>query len=318
MKFSWAKIKKPIFILGPMADISTLPLMKMCKKFGADVVFTPMVSSDAVVHNKKKALKIVDFTKKERPVIVQVFGYDADIIAKAIEIIVKELKPDGIDINLGCPAPKIVRNMCGSAFLKDHNKAFGLVKKIRESFSGQLSVKTRLGIKGFEVLPLLKKFEEIGINAITIHGRTVDQKYSGKADWDTIHKIAKSLKIPVILNGDITNWNDAYAEISKSSIKGIMMSRVCIQKPWIFKEIKKKKEIKLKPNQLASFLKEHMKYYLKYDSRKAFIEMRKFYPGYLRGLVNSKELRKLAMEVKNQKDFNNLINNIKKSKWLRN
>jgi len=165
-----------------MAEISTLPLMKMCKKFGADIVFTPMISSDAVIYNKEKTLKIVSFTKKERPVIVQVFGYDADIVIKAIKIIDKELKPDGIDINLGCPAPKIVKNMCGSAFLKDHDKAFEFIKKIRENFDGELSIKTRLGFKKFDVLPLLKKFEEIGIDAITVHGRTVDQKYTGISD----------------------------------------------------------------------------------------------------------------------------------------
>jgi tRNA-dihydrouridine synthase B len=165
-----------------MADISTLPLMKMCKKFGADIVFTPMISSDAIIYNNEKTLKIAEFTKKERPVIVQIFGYDADIIIKAIQIIEKKLKPDGIDINLGCPAPKIIKNMCGSAFLKDHKKAFELIKKIRENYKGQLSVKTRLGFKKFDVLPLLKQFEDIGIDALTIHGRTVEQKYIGKAD----------------------------------------------------------------------------------------------------------------------------------------
>jgi tRNA-dihydrouridine synthase B len=165
-----------------MSEISTLPLMKICKEFKADIVFTPMVSSNAVLFDNQKSFKIIEFTKKERPVIVQVFGYDADIVIKSIKIIDKKLKPDGFDINLGCPAPKIVKNMCGSAFLKDHQKAFEFVKKIRENYSGELSIKTRLGLKEFDVLPLLKKFEEIGVNAVTIHGRTVEQKYMGKAD----------------------------------------------------------------------------------------------------------------------------------------
>ena len=317
MKFSWSKVKKPVFILGPMAEISTLPLMKMCKKFGADIVFTPMISSDAVIYNKEKTLKIVSFTKKERPVIVQVFGYDADIVIKAIKIIDKELKPDGIDINLGCPAPKIVKNMCGSAFLKDHGKAFEFIKKIRENFDGELSIKTRLGFKKFDVLPLLKKFEEIGINAITVHGRTVDQKYTGISDWKAIHEIAQTLKIPVILNGDISNWKDAYNELSKSNIRGVMVSRAGMQKPWIFKEIKLRKELKFSAKQLCSFLKEHMKYYLKYNSKRAYTEMRKFFPGYLRGLTNSKELRQIAMSIQNKKGFDYLINSIKKTKCLK-
>lgn len=165
-----------------MASISTQPLMKMCKHFGADIVFTPMVSSNAILYNEKETIKIVSFSKKERPVIVQVFGYDSDIMISAITKIEKKLKPDGFDINLGCPAPKIVKSMCGSAFLKDYSRAFDFVKKIRESYKGQLSVKTRLGYDNFDVMPFLKKLEGIGIDAITIHGRTVTQKYTGSAN----------------------------------------------------------------------------------------------------------------------------------------
>jgi len=165
-----------------MADITTLPLMKICKYFGADVIFTSMISSHAIVHGSQKTFKIIEFTKKERPIIIQLFGSNSDDMIKAIDIIEKKFKPDGFDINLGCPAPKIVKNMCGSAFLKDYDKAFEFVRKIRENYKGQLSVKTRLGMNQFDILPLLKRFEDIGIDAVTIHGRTVKQRYAGKAD----------------------------------------------------------------------------------------------------------------------------------------
>jgi tRNA-dihydrouridine synthase B len=313
MKFAWKNISKPVFILGPMSEISTLPLMKICKEFKADIVFTPMVSSNAVLFDNQKSFKIIEFTKKERPVIVQVFGYDADIVIKSIKIIDKKLKPDGFDINLGCPAPKIVKNMCGSAFLKDHQKAFEFVKKIRENYSGELSIKTRLGLKEFDVLPLLKKFEEIGVNAVTIHGRTVEQKYMGKADWSKIHTIAKSLNIPVILNGDITNYIDAYNELEKSKIAGIMISRMALQKPWIFKELKLKKEISFSKKEICSLLSKHMKYFLDYNRGKAYIEMRKFLASYIKGFKNATELRKTAVSVNNQTDFKNLIKKIKQN-----
>lgn len=231
MSFSWKKIKKPIFILGPMAGISTQPLMKMCKHFGADVVFTPMVSSNAIMYNKKETLKIAQFSKYERPVIVQVFGYDSDIMTKAINIIHKELKPDGIDINLGCPAPKIIKSMSGSAFLKDYQKAIDFVTKIRQGYSGQLSVKTRLGYNKEDVLPFLFELEKIGIDCITIHGRTVVQKYTGHSNKEVIHNIANQLNMPVILNGDIDSWQLAKQEISKSKIKGVMLSRFAMQRP---------------------------------------------------------------------------------------
>ncbi len=314
MNFSWSKIKKPVFILGPMANITTQPLMKMCKKFKADIVFTPMISSNAVLYNETETLKIAKFDSKEKPVIVQVFGYDAEIMNLAIKVIVAKLNPAGIDINLGCPAPKIVKSMCGSAFLKDYKKAFEFIKSIRENYSGQLSVKTRLGYKKFDILPFLKQLESIGIDAVTIHGRTVVQGYTGFADWSSIHEIANSLKIPVILNGDITDFKMAYSELKKSKIKGIMVSRIAMQKHWIFKEFKTKKEFKLSSKELAKIICEHMKYYLEYDKSKAYLEMRKFLAGYLKGFAGAKELRQQAVLINNSKDFNKLITQLKNAK----
>ena len=311
MNFSWKKIKKPVFILGPMASISTQPLMKMCKKFGADIIFTPMISSNAVLYNEKETLKIASFDSKEKPVIVQVFGYDAEIMNLAIKVIEKKLNPAGIDINLGCPAPKIVKSMCGSAFLKDYKKAFEFIKSIRENYSGQLSVKTRLGYKKFDILPFLKQLESIGIDAITIHGRTVDQRYTGSADWTSIHTIANALKIPVILNGDITNFKTAFTELKKSKIAGIMVSRIAMQKPWIFKEFKTKKDYNPSKKELAKIICEHMKYYLEYDKSKAYLEMRKFLASYLKGFDGARELRQIAVTISNSKDFNKLIKLLK-------
>lgn len=270
-----------------------------------------MVSSNAVIHHNPKTFKIIEFTNQERPIIVQIFGYDADIVSQAIKIIDKKFKPDGFDINLGCPAPKIIKNMCGSAFLKDHTRAFEFIKKIRANYDGQLSVKTRLGMKKFDILPLLKKFESIGVNAITIHGRTVDQRYSGQSNWNHIHEIANSLTIPVILNGDILDFKTARQELAKSKIMGIMVSRIAMQKPWIFKEFKTKKAYQLSNLELAKIMKHHMNYYLKYNQSKAFIEMRKFLASYLKGFDNVKELRQLAVTVNNLNDFNNLLKKLR-------
>jgi tRNA-dihydrouridine synthase B len=314
MKFTWSKIKKPVFILGPMASISTQPLMKMCKKYGADIMFTPMISSNAVLYNESETLKIAKFDSKEKPVIVQVFGYDAEIMNLAIKVIDEKLKPAGIDINLGCPAPKIVKSMCGSAFLKDYDKAFKFIKSIRENYSGQLSVKTRLGNKKFDVLPFLQKLESIGIDAITIHGRTVAQRYTGISDWESIHKIANTLKIPVILNGDINDFKTAHIELKKSPIKGIMISRMAMQKPWIFKELKTQKQYNPSHKELAKIMQEHLKYYLEYDKSKAFLEMRKFFASYLKGFAGARELRQQAVLINSMSDFNKLIkllNNVK-------
>jgi len=201
--------------------------------------------------------------------------------------------------------------MCGSAFLKDYDKAFKFIKAIRENYSGQLSVKTRLGNKKFDILPFLQKLEAIGIDALTIHGRTVSDHYTGKADWPSIHKIANTLKIPVILNGDITDFKTAYQELKKSPIKGIMVSRIAMQKPWIFKELKTKKEFNPSKKELAKLMQEHLKYYLEYDKSKTFLEMRKFLASYLKGFDGARELRQQAVTVNSMADFNKLIKLLK-------
>jgi hypothetical protein len=165
-----------------MAEITTFPFRSICKEMGADIVFTPMISSDAVIHNLKHAIKVGEFKKIEQPVIIQIFGYNGEKILKAVQLIDQKVHPAGFDINMGCPATKITGNACGASLIKDPQRALDIAKTVRTGFSGQLSIKTRLGWDNFDILPLLHEFEKIGINAISIHGRTVKQGYSGKAD----------------------------------------------------------------------------------------------------------------------------------------
>jgi len=248
-KFEWSKINKPVIALAPMANITTLPFRSICREMGADIVFTPMISSNALVYHPEKTLKIAEFLPEEQPVIVQIFGYDGELIAKAANIVSERLHPAGIDINMGCPAPKIARNECGAALLKNYDKAKKIIKKVRSAFSGQLSVKLRLGWDKFDVLPFVKYLEKIGVDAIAVHGRTARQGYSGSSEWEAIYKIAESVKIPVIGNGDITNWRLAISRlllansqklIAKSCLAGIMIGRAALGNPWIFKEIEEK------------------------------------------------------------------------------
>ena len=161
MDFTWRNKKKQYVILAPMANITTFPFRSIIKEAGADIVFTPMISSNAILYNEEKTLKIALYKEFEQPVIVQLFGYDGEIIVQAAKIVSRSLKPAGIDINMGCPAPKITGNESGSALLKNYSRSLEIIKKVREGYKGQLSVKLRLGWEKKDVLPFVKKLEGI-------------------------------------------------------------------------------------------------------------------------------------------------------------
>jgi nifR3 family TIM-barrel protein len=306
--FSWKKIKKPFLVLAPMADISTWPFRSLCKEMGADVVFTPMVSSDAICHNFKKTKEIIFFKKEEQPVIVQVFGYDPKIISEAVSIIDKKLKPAGIDINMGCPAVKITGNESGSALLRDKKRALKIVKAVRKTYSGQLSVKLRLGWSQFDTLDFVKDLEKLKVDALTIHGRTVKQGFTGQADWSKINQVAKAVNIPVIGNGDIVSWEQAYEKLKNTNLSGVMIGRGALGNPWIFKAIKKKKDIKVSKKELAKIIKEQTKRYILYTGEKrAMLEMRKHYAKYFRGFEGAQELRQKAVLINSLKSLEKIL-----------
>lgn len=316
MNFKWSELKKPFFVLAPMANITTLPFRSICKKFGADIVFTPMLSSNAIVYNPNETYKIGEFLPEEQPVIVQIFGYDGEIIAKAANMVQEKLKPAGIDINMGCPAPKITGNECGSGLLRDYDKALEIIKTVRENYKGQLSVKIRLGWREYDVLPFLKRLEKIGIDAITIHGRTTKQGYSGEADWNSINEIASQLNIPVIGNGDITTWEDAILKSNNPNLAGVMIGRGALERPWIFQEITEQNNIEYDPEQLADLIEKQANLAIKYlDNEKlAIIEMRKFFGWYLKGFPYAKALRTPMMQIESMNELNLYLDKLRESK----
>jgi nifR3 family TIM-barrel protein len=330
MAFKWSEIKKPVFVLAPLAEITTLPFRSICREMGADIVFTPMLSSNAIVYNPNETLKIAEFSPTEQPVIVQLFGYDGELIAQAANIVNDRLHPAGIDINMGCPAPKITGNECGSGLLRDYDKALELAKIVRGKFTGQLSVKIRLGWKDKDVKHFVKQLSEIGIDAISIHGRTTKEGYSGTADWDAIYDIAKDMSIPIIGNGDITTAEGAWDKLKGGNLAGVMVGRGALGNPWIFSEIKqhatmssraesrdlpvadfstavemtKVREIELKRVTLDQTLRT-----IDYlgDEERAIREMRKHYGWYLKGFPGAQELRKRAVTLNTLAELKELL-----------
>ncbi|MEI6266860.1 MAG: tRNA-dihydrouridine synthase family protein [bacterium] len=310
--FSWDAINKPVLVLAPMANITTLPFRSICKEMGADIVFTPMFSANAIIHNAKKTLALATFRKTEQPVIVQIFGYDGETLARAANIVQERLKPAGIDINMGCPAPKVTGNESGSALLRDYDNAFIIIKKVRESFEGQLSVKVRLGWSEKDVLPFLIKLEKIGIDAISVHGRTTKEGYHGKADWLAIEAIISELNIPVIGNGDIDSLESANIAFQIKGIAGIMIGRGSLGNPWLFKTIKEQALYKPTLYEFKDIILRQTNLSIEYldNEERAIREMRKHLGWYLKKFGCPKELRVQAVRANSIKEVIDLLSKI--------
>jgi len=313
MTFKWSEIKKPVFVLAPMANITTMSFRSICKEMGADIVYTPMLASNAIVYNPNETLKIAEFLPAEQPVIVQLFGYDGDLIAKAANIVNDRIHPAGIDINMGCPAPKITGNECGSGLLRDYDKALEIAEHVRKNFRGQLSVKIRLGWRDNDVKEFAKRLAEIGIDAISIHGRTAKMGYSGKADWDAIYDIADSVSIPVIGNGDITTAAEAWDRLKDSNLAGVMIGRGVLGNPWIFQQIRHPELVSGSTNELKRVILDHTLRSIAYlgSEEQAIREMRKHYGWYLKGFPGAQELRKRAMLANTLKDIKRILSDLK-------
>ena len=214
-------------ILGPMAGFTDRSFRIICEKFNPGLVVTEMISSKAIFYGDEKTKKMLDFKGEKRPISVQIFGEDVEAMQYATKYICKNYSPDIIDINMGCPAPKIVKNGEGSKLLLDLEKVEKIVKAVVQS--------STVPIVAVEAAKII---EEAGASAITIHGRTRSEFYSGNADWNIIKKIKENIKIPVIGNGDVRSGEDAKKMFEQTNCDGIMISRASLGNPWIFENVK--------------------------------------------------------------------------------
>jgi nifR3 family TIM-barrel protein len=253
-----------------------------------------MISSEAVMRNNKKTLKMAEFNEVEKPIVLQLFGGKPNVVAKAARIIFEANKNvDGIDINMGCPVPKIAgKSNAGASLMKDHDRAVKIARALKEeNFGVPISVKTRLGwSREDEILEFAPKLEQAGIDAITIHGRTKTQGYSGSANWDIIARVKKILSIPVIANGDVSSRKDVQKCLDVTGADGVMIGRAALGNPWIFSGREPSFE------EIKTTVLKHAKLHLEhYGDKFGLVTFRKHLLCYFKGIQGVSKIRaKLA------------------------
>ena len=301
-------------ILAPMAGVNDLPFRMICKKYGnPGLVCNEMVSAKAISYNDEKTKSMLITDDRERPISMQIFGHEPDVMAGAALEICE--MADIIDINFGCPAPKVVKNGDGSKLLEEIDLIGEIVKAVVEKSTKPVTAKIRKGWSNENIVAVevAKVIEAAGAQMIAVHGRTRNEFYSGKADWDIITEVKNAVSIPVVGNGDIFSAEDAKAMFEQTGCDGIMIGRGALGNPWIFNEIKEYLEIgeiktTISKEEKLNVLKEHFKLLL--DLKGEYVatrEIRKFVAWYVKGMDNATALRTRINMIETENDFYNEI-----------
>ena len=302
-------------ILAPMAGVTDLPFRLLCKEQGAGLLCMEMVSAKAIYYNNKNTEALMEIDERELPVSLQLFGSDADIMSEMAKRI--EERPFAIlDINMGCPVPKVAGNGEGSALMKNPQLVREIVSKVVRAIEKPVTVKIRKGFDEEHVnaVEIAKIIEDCGAAAVAVHGRTREQYYSGKADWDIIRQVKEAVSIPVIGNGDVTGPESAKKMMEETGVDGIMIGRACRGNPWIFKQINeylKTGIIPEKPSleEVREMMLRHARMQLECKGEYTGIrEMRKHVAWYTAGYPNSAKLRAKINEVETFEELTEFLN----------
>lgn len=309
-------------LLAPMEDVSDPPFRALCKEHGADVLYTEFISSEGLIRDAEKSTMKLDIYDFERPIGIQIFGYQIESMRLAAEICEKA-QPEFIDINYGCPVKKVTKKGAGAGILKDIPKMVSMTKEIVNATKIPVTVKTRLGWdeNSKYIVEVAERLQDVGIKALSIHGRTRKQMYKGDADWSLIGEVKNNPKmhIPIFGNGDVNTPEKAVEYRARYGVDGIMIGRGAIGNPWIFNEIKHfiKTGTHLAPPSIADRVdacKQHLKHSIEWKGEVLGVaEMKRHYTNYFKGIPHFKDYRIKLVTSDNVEEIQNLLDLVTKN-----
>lgn len=313
LKIGNVELRNP-YILAPMAGVTDLPFRLLCKEQGAGLLCMEMISAKAIQYNNKNTRALLEIHPKEEPVSLQLFGSDPEVISEIAKQI-EELPFAILDINMGCPVPKIVRNGEGSALMNQPKLVHEIVSKTVKAIQKPVTVKIRKGFndESINAVEIAKIIEDAGAAAVAVHGRTREQYYSGKADWDIIRQVKEVVSIPVIGNGDVVSGESALAMMRETGCDGVMIGRGAQGNPWIFSELVEYEKTGVIPSrpsneELKEMMLRHARLQIQYKGEYLGIrEMRKHVSWYTSGLPNSSKLRGEINAVESYAELEELL-----------
>ncbi|MFV0238002.1 MAG: tRNA dihydrouridine synthase DusB [Flavobacteriales bacterium] len=295
-------------LLAPMEDVSDPPFRRLCKEHGADVMYTEFISVEGLIRNAQKSVKKLDVFEYEKPIGIQIFGANLDSMIEATDV-VTEAQPDILDINFGCPVKKVVNKGAGAGILKDIDKMVSLTKAVVKRTHLPVTVKTRLGWDhdSIKIIEVAERLQDVGIAALSIHGRTRSQMYKGEADWTLIKEVKKNprIHIPIFGNGDVDSPEKAKLMRDEYGLDGCMIGRAAIGYPWIFNEIKHffKTGKHLAPptiKERVEVAKKHLIWSTEWKGKHSgIVETRRHYTNYFKGIPHFKEYKNKLVTTDN-------------------
>lgn len=307
-------------LLAPMAGITDRAFRLICERFNPGLVYTEMISAKGLFYDDKKTSQLINMKDEKRPIAVQIFGSDVESMGYAAEYVSKYA--DIVDINMGCPAPKVVKNGDGSKLLLNLEKARAIIEEVVKRATVPVTVKFRKGwdLSNIVAVEMAKICEEAGASAITIHGRTRSEFYSGNADWDIIKKVKDSVSIPVIGNGDVKSIEDAKKMFDETNVDGIMIGRGALGKPWIFKQISDELDGRyffISNQEKLDLIIEHLNYMLEdKPERIAVVEMRKHISWYIKNSKDASKVRDYINQITDKDELVKTLTEYFKSIWI--
>jgi len=306
----WDKLKKKnkiIYALAPMAGYTDSAFRQVCKEFGADVVYSELASAAALCYAPKKTLELLAFSKKERPYVAQLFGSEPKHFEKAVKVVGKGIKPDGIDINFGCPVPKVAKQKAGAELFKDLKQSREVIKAVIGSTDLPVSIKTRSKVGAVDVLQFLDNMKGLDIKAVMIHGRTLKQGFSGPIDCEVIKKARNYFNGIILANGGVYTHDDAMRILDKTRADGLGIGQGALGRPWIFKAIRTSQNVKRAPRAVFKVALKHAELVEKLRGMAVIIEMRKHLCWYVQGLPGAKKMREELVKVENLEDIRKVL-----------